>query len=308
LIDLIAEFHIGFIAAYDIRRLLVLRRGQVAENYIRRGGFVVDILSSMLIACVVIRCWGWCAPPRLLAVRSLVLLYCTSRFIYYCFDIPYTCLLFAVIAIVPEIVASVVPSASGQAYKILFFFRLLRLLRVVRLLRGSSGIAFLSSPISTHVLSLMNTATFFLLNILFTMLIFINLLGCIWWFVAVIEGLPNSWVPYASVNFDLEDASKPSQYVTSIYFAMTVITTVGFGDITPQTVAEMIVAVIFMACAVFYFGYIVNAVSQISTMISSKARGAAAVREKLEEVDIWTSVRLPSLINCLALVRSLYGS
>jgi len=123
------------------------------------------------------------------------------------------------------------------------------------------------------------------------MLVLINLLGCIWWFVAVLEGLENSWVVSAGVNFELEDASDVSKYVTSVYFAMTVLTTVGFGDITPQTVAEMIVTIVFMAIGIFYFGYIVNAVAQITTMLSSKAKGAATVREKLEEVDIWTAVR-----------------
>lgn len=46
IVDVIFEFHIGFIAAYDIKRVLVLRRGLVAENYIRRGGFLIDVLSS----------------------------------------------------------------------------------------------------------------------------------------------------------------------------------------------------------------------------------------------------------------------
>lgn len=197
----------------------------------------------------------------------------------------------AVLSVVPELAGALIDNASGQLYKILFFFRLLRLLRVVRLLGGASGISFLASPISTPVMRVINTATFFLLNIIFTMFVFINLIGCIWWFVAVIEGLPNSWVAEAGVSFDLETASAPSQYVTSVYFAMTVITTVGFGDITPQTTAEMIVVTIFMGCAVFYFGYIVNAVAQLTTMVSSKARGTQVVREKLEEIDIWASAR-----------------
>jgi hypothetical protein len=46
LADMVIEFHTGFIAAYDIRRQLVMRRGFIAENYIRRGGFVIDVLSS----------------------------------------------------------------------------------------------------------------------------------------------------------------------------------------------------------------------------------------------------------------------
>ena len=246
-VDMFMQFHIGFVAAYDIRRLLVMRRGFIAENYIRRGGFVIDALS--------------------------------------------------VVSIAPELAGALINDASGAEYKILFFFRLIRLVRVVRLLAGSSGVSFLTSPISGPVLRVINTATFFLLHVLFTMLVFINLLGCIWWFVAEIEGLEKSWVADAGVSFDLVNASAPAQYTTSVYFAMTVITTVGFGDITPQTVAEMIVSIVFMACAVFYFGYIVQAVAQLTTMISAKSRGTQVVREKLEEVDLWADSRhIPSYI------------
>ena len=242
-VDMIMEFHTGFIAAYDIRRQLVMRRGFVAENYIRRGGFIVDAIC--------------------------------------------------ILSLVPELAGALIPNASGETFKILFFFRLLRLLRVARLLAGSSGVHFLVSPISGPILRVMNTATFFLLNVLFTMLVFINLLGCIWWFVAEIEGVdnPNTWVASAGVSFNVANASTAAQYVTSVYFAMTVITTVGFGDITPQTVAEMLVAMLFMGIGLFYFGYIVAAVSNLVSMMNASARGTQIVREKLEEVDVWASAR-----------------
>lgn len=48
-VDMVFEFHTGFVAAYDIRRQLVMRRGFIAENYIRRGGFVIDTLSSTYV-------------------------------------------------------------------------------------------------------------------------------------------------------------------------------------------------------------------------------------------------------------------
>ena len=160
-----------------------------------------------------------------------------------------------------------------------------------RLLAGSSGVHFLVSPISGPILRVMNTATFFLINVLFTMLVFINLLGCMWWFTAEVEGLEDSWVAYAGVAFDVVNASSAAQYVTSVYFAMTVITTVGFGDITPQTVAEMLVAMLFMGIGLFYFGYIVSAVSSLVNMVNHQARGTQIVREKLEEIDVWASAR-----------------
>lgn len=46
-VDMLMEFHVGFVAAYDIRRQLVLRRGFVAENYIRRGAFVMDLVCIL---------------------------------------------------------------------------------------------------------------------------------------------------------------------------------------------------------------------------------------------------------------------
>ncbi len=45
--DMVIEFHTGFVAAYDIRRQLVMRRGFVAENYIRRRAFFFDLVCIL---------------------------------------------------------------------------------------------------------------------------------------------------------------------------------------------------------------------------------------------------------------------
>ena len=50
---MLMEFHTGFVAAYDIRRQLVMKRGFVAENYIRRGAFVVDVICVLYVIVVV---------------------------------------------------------------------------------------------------------------------------------------------------------------------------------------------------------------------------------------------------------------
>ena len=54
MVDMLMEFHTGFVAAYDIRRQLVMKRGFVAENYIRRGAFVVDVICVLYVIVVVV--------------------------------------------------------------------------------------------------------------------------------------------------------------------------------------------------------------------------------------------------------------
>ena len=112
-----------------------------------------------------------------------------------------------------------------------------------------------------------------------------------WWFLAELEGLENSWAGQTTLSVDLLTADDVARYVASVYFATTLLTTTGFGDIAPYTPAEQVVAVLYMAGSLFYFGYIVNVVGTLLGMVSAKARSAAAVRAKLEDVEMWMSER-----------------
>ena len=116
-------------------------------------------------------------------------------------------------------------------------------------------------------------------------------MGCLWWFLAELEGLQNSWVAQTSFSINLLDASNPARYLTSLYFAITVITTVGFGDISAFTLPEMALAGVYMLCSLFYFGYIVNVVGALLSEVSSRARSAANLRTKLEDTELWMAER-----------------
>jgi len=41
-----------------------------------------------------------------------------------------------------------------------------------------------------------STATLYLVNMVLALTMLVNLLGCIWWFVAELEGLDNSWAAH----------------------------------------------------------------------------------------------------------------
>jgi CRP-like cAMP-binding protein len=197
----------------------------------------------------------------------------------------------ATLAIIPEILGASLPGISGGGYKAFYLFRLLRLFRVARMLRAVWGVSFLSSPVSRAIFRKINTATFYLLNILFFLAVFLNLMACLWWFLAELEGLESSWVAHTSLSVDLLTASNPARYLTSLYFAMTVITTVGFGDVSAFTLPEMALAGVYMLCSLFYFGYIVNVVGALLSEVSARARSSANLRRKLEDTELWMAER-----------------
>lgn len=198
--------------------------------------------------------------------------------------------LLAILAIIPELVAATLEGISGSGYKALYLLRLLRMLRVVRMVQGASGSSLLSSPFSRAIFRRFNTATMYLFNILLILAVSVNLMGCMWWFLAELEGLENSWVPHAVLSTDLMTANEPAQYVASVYFAITVLTTVGFGDIVPFTVPEMILVSVYMMCSLFYFGYVVSIIGTLLSELSVRVRSASALRSKLEDVETWLAV------------------
>lgn len=49
-----------------------------------------------------------------------------------------------------------------------------------------------------------------------------------------------------SNSADISDSSGVTQYLSSLYFVVTTLATVGYGDISPSTNAERVVAIIIM--------------------------------------------------------------
>jgi voltage-gated potassium channel Kch len=72
--------------------------------------------------------------------------------------------------------------------------------------------------------------------------------------------------------------SDGEQYLTSFYFTITTITTVGYGDISGGTSAEKIGAIVLMLLGVISFSV---ASASLSTLFSSYDAGEAALREQM---------------------------
>lgn len=61
------------------------------------------------------------------------------------------------------------------------------------------------------------------------------------------------------------------QYISSIYWAITTMVTVGYGDITPRTTAERMVTMLSMIASSGMYAYIINEISQMVRMYNTLA-------------------------------------
>jgi hypothetical protein len=109
-------------------------------------------------------------------------------------------------------------------------------------------------------------------------------LACVWFFVAAIDGFPaNSWV----VRAGIQNTESVTQYVRSLYWTITTMTTVGYGDITPARNSEFVVSMIIMLLGASMYAFIIgNVASLISSLDSVKSNYWSKMESALEYLRV----------------------
>ena len=94
-----------------------------------------------------------------------------------------------------------------------------------------------------------------------------HVIACFWIIAASLGDFDKSWIAlqYGTANFDEIDRSD--LYLTSFYFTITTITTVGYGDFSAKTFTEKIVCIFIMLAGVIGFamasGAVTNYIDQV---------------------------------------------
>lgn len=60
------------------------------------------------------------------------------------------------------------------------------------------------------------------------------------------------------------------QYVNAVYWAVNTMSTIGYGDISPQTPVERGIGILFLLIASFVFAYTMNSIGAALQQISEK--------------------------------------
>jgi hypothetical protein len=135
--------------------------------------------------------------------------------------------------------------------------RLLRLLRIVRLfviLRRWEAFSW-SNPGALRVA-----------KFLISVLILMHWLTSIWFYAAFASGFPaDSWTARAGIV----DSGAIDQYIRSLYWTITTMTTVGYGDITPGRSVEYVLSAIIMLMGASLYAFIIGSVASLLSSIQA---------------------------------------
>ena len=165
-------------------------------------------------------------------------------------------------------------SGGGQMLRLL---RLVRLLRLLKLLKVGEYIVLVEERFDIN-LSFLRIG-----QMVLSLLYLAHLLGCFWFYVASLQGLDPDIVTWVSTYDDGSALYGPSstQYLFSLYWALTTLTTVGYGDITPTNNAERYYALFALLVGAIVFGFML---SSIGELVHSVDKQAALAQDRMDEI------------------------
>ena len=89
-------------------------------------------------------------------------------------------------------------------------------------------------------------------------------MGCLWYFIAANNQLENNWISYGKYD----DYTEFHKYLLSLYFTLTTLSTVGYGDISGKTEIEEIISIFYMFFGVAFYSYFIGMLTSVMQFIA----------------------------------------
>ena len=212
-------------------------------------------------------------------------------------------LLFDVVASIPFTIVEyfLETDDSNQSSNNFNLLRLLRLPRLYRLIRIARIFKIVKQGLNGELIDRLqdafqlNRGVMRIIKFAATVLVCVHIVGCLWFFLAKLQGFPpDSWV----IKYNLLDENHPTQYIASIYWAFTTLSTVGYGDITGGTDEERLFSIVWMLLGVGFYSFAIGSLTSVLSTLDTRSNELTI---KLNAVDqISKEARLdPGLIRKL---------
>ncbi|CAG9460821.1 unnamed protein product [Pedinophyceae sp. YPF-701] len=166
----------------------------------------------------------------------------------------------------------------------------LRLFRLFRLVKHFVAVFSAATSVSQHpsvlqtILPIQLTpSTTYMIQLAYLYFVIINISGMALFYTAARQGLENSWV---AVHSDV-DLHTVSHYIISVYWALTTMSTIGFGEFYPTTDAERVVTMCIESLGVVLFASVLGSITARLQRMGKEAMLRDEFRSKMAAMDAW---------------------
>jgi len=163
-------------------------------------------------------------------------------------------------------------------FKINKIIRLVRLAKLLKVVRASRVLNRWERAIVMKVRYGLVRLILFLVIVI----VIVHWLGCCMGFLLVVQEERDNWLLTLPTPIDTAD-DKPALYVACIYWAVTTVTTIGYGDIAPTTTAERMFVMFSMFVGAAVFSYVIGTVCIIAQGLSIETEEFQAKMDALNQ-------------------------
>eukprot|EP00803_Ostreobium_quekettii_P000843 evm.model.scf_2715.1 EVM.evm.TU.scf_2715.1 scf_2715:1330-5254(-) len=163
-----------------------------------------------------------------------------------------------------EVVALAIMESSKLTLTGTYYISLFQLLRMVRLYRVGKLFSYLEKNINISLMMLT------LVRNLIVVLLSVHVAACGFYILARQHGIQNgdTWLSERSQELDV--LTTKQKYIYSMYWGITTMTTVGYGDFTPVNTMEMMWAIGYMLVNIVLSAYIIGTITLLVVKMDMK--------------------------------------